>query len=1017
MVGRLFRPSFTKKLEDPPLEAPFWDLDWGGFSRVPPPNLGVHFIRPIQFRPLGKVSYQRPPWVTGEPADKYIPAKMSIKAAKVGLMKHSDPFLTLPEHLVKKSEQYLIQRMKMIWTDSPINYLSTYEESVALIKRDKSPGYPYNEIYNNKGAALDYDGLLIRQRTEAIIRGEQVPCYFTITEKSELRLREKVDADKTRIFFASDIHHLLASKMLFTKMNEQLMDKIGQHPVTLGIQIPGPEFVRALMRLGTYGNEADVSGCDLRFHPRIARCIRNLRQHFLPTGYHAAVNWLISTAYCGFAAGLGGLYRVYGNKSGHENTAVDNSFINWQWLIMACYHFYPDKDPDDVIKPLINSDDLVLKQIIGKFANFCKWMSKYGWHLEAPTFDEKPVIELVFLSHHIEERYVSGFGDFLVAAGNLDKLLSSLNWVKKAASLTFEESCVAHLLGVRLCLFPWAVHFEEADEILSKYLKKIQLTPFIRNALSARLNETQLAHLHTKVEGFAFFPDAFRAISSFPKPWNYLVLRFQPDKKEILKRTQFSTLHFNNYNFQSMAVRNTRKIDNLLDGLERQNLLTPEGRAWLIAACDPFHDEDFRLEGYPDIMTSSTVVQLVKKSFQVTVPTTGAGAVVSPNNWDCSIALYPHMATQTLNISTVSDATGTINAAGSATNGNTVGGIGISAGPQGNVLWPNASTVNPSATTTGIDCSDYLKGAERIIGMAFEVINTTSDLNKQGQVTAWRQPTLWSDTSLYIIPPVVVAGSFSEQSGYCNRFPPGTLADAQLLYGSRSWAAAEGAYVVARQSSMDNPIHQPSLSRILYSNTDSTYNAGQVFYSRGALSGNTMPSDIRCPFDISGVHFTGLSFTTTLTVNVRWIVERCPSQNETDLVVMATPSAPYDSLALELYCHCLRQMPPGVMLKENPLGEWFRAAISKVANSIPKVLQGVSTVAPIAGSLLNTFVPGAGIAGTLVGNAAGELKQLYRKPPLQGSASNFNSANLDTRTALIKKKKKKAAKPILRKKM
>jgi hypothetical protein len=143
------------------------------------------------------------------------------------------------------------------------------------------------------------------------------------------------------------------------------------------------------------------------------------------------------------------------------------------------------------------------------------------------------------------------------------------------------------------------------------------------------------------------------------------------------------------------------------------------------------------------------------------------------------------------------------------------------------------------------------------------------------------------------------------------------------------------------------------------------------------------------PFDTSGVHFTGLSYTTTLTVNVRWLIERIPGPNEADLVVLATPSASYDSLALELYTRCVNDMPPGVMLSENPLGEWFRDALSKVSDWAPKV-----------GNALGTFIPGASIIGNGVGMAAGAAKKMIKKTkngvevvkkahriPLQGSAS------------------------------
>jgi len=444
-----------------------------------------------------------------------------------------------------------------------------------------------------------------------------------------------------------------------------------------------------------------------------------------------------------------------------------------------------------------------------------------------------------------------------------------------------------------------------------------------------------------------------------------------------------------------MSTNQNRKIDNILDALERHTALTSTGRDWLIAACDPFHDEDMRLDGYPDLLTSGTVVQLVKKTIQLTVPTTGRGAVTASNNWDCSIALFPSCVNSNVVQSQVADASGNLSVAITSTGPYSTGALSINAGPQGQALWPNLATQTPVATSQQLDMSEYVKGSVRVIGMGFEVINTTSDLNKQGQVTAWRMPTLGTPTTYHaqfsLAPNVDIAFP-----AIINRFPPGTLADAQLLYGSRSWAAGEGAYVVSRQNDIVNPIYMPDTTNFVYTGTDVSATGSHTVYTDQAfvLTGNIQPADVHLPFDISGVHFTGLSFTTTLTVNVRWLVERIPGPSETDLVVLATPSAPFDPLALELYCKCLRSMPPGVMLRENPLGEWFRNALSKVAEYAPVVLGKISQLAPLVGAGLSGVLPGAGAIGQMVGTAAGVGSQIFAHTPLMGSSQSNNRKDL-----------------------
>jgi len=224
--------------------------------------------------------------------------------------------------------------------------------------------------------------------------------------------------------------------------------------------------------------------------------------------------------YAGVGTTLGGMYRIFGNKSGWNNTGDDNSLETWAQIVAAGYALYPDKDPEEVLNLRVNSDDLILVQKHGSFYDMCMWLRQYGAYIESDNWTPRPLRECVYLSHTIKMRFVRGFGDFLVAAGNLPKLLSSLNWVKKSNKLTEAESCVAHLLGIRMCLFPWKDYFEEVDELLGKYLSTQIITTFISNCLPARLNEIQLARLHTRAECFDFFALCKSLPSDLINYWN-----------------------------------------------------------------------------------------------------------------------------------------------------------------------------------------------------------------------------------------------------------------------------------------------------------------------------------------------------------------------------------------------------------------------------------------------------------------------------------------------------------------
>lgn len=468
------------------------------------PQLPVALVGLVPYRPIGKNPYLRAPWVIGDPRDDYIPSEMSVEAAKIGLVKAVMPAKNFEEILVRRAEQYILTQLKSVILSSPEENVMTYEQALTYVKKDKSPGYPYVYKYDTKATALEKEGNLIRQRSDDMMDGKNVPSFFTITEKGELRAREKVEQGKTRLFFGSDMHHLITCYRLYGRISQRLHATRGIHPIMVGLQIPGPEFV-SRMRDFVTGYDTDLSGCDQTFNLRVARSIMNLYHEFLPARYIKTGYNLFSAVFCGYCAGFGGMYRIYSNKSGWFGTTDVNSLASWMYFCMASYHFFPTSEPHHVMKMLIFGDDAVIRMLKGEFSLMRNWLLTHNINFEMSSSVPKVMRDLVFLSHHIEERFVAKFGDFLLAAGNLPKLLSSINWVKRSPNMSFEEGCVAHLIGVRLCLFPWDNYFQECDRILGEYISSIYITPFVRSILPARLSSIELAKLHTRTESAFLF--------------------------------------------------------------------------------------------------------------------------------------------------------------------------------------------------------------------------------------------------------------------------------------------------------------------------------------------------------------------------------------------------------------------------------------------------------------------------------------------------------------------------------
>jgi hypothetical protein len=137
-----------------------------------------------------------------------------------------------------------------------------------------------------------------------------------------------------------------------------------------------------------------------------------------------------------------------------------------------------------------------------------------------------------------------------------------------------------------------------------------------------------------------------------------------------------------------------------------------------------------------------------------------------------------------------------------------------------------------------------------------------------------------------------------------------------------------------------------------------------------------------CPMyyncDSNCVMFTGLSEQTTLTLRVRFILERFPSDSEGQILVIATPSACYDPVALEIYSRAAQMLRAGVPFTENPAGEWWRSMLT----SLGKVAAPLIKNLPIP--FANTIGNGIQAALPLLENGNNRVKK--KKPVVKAIA-------------------------------
>lgn len=408
-----------------------------------------------------------------------------------------------------------------------------------------------------------------------------------------------------------------------------------------------------------------------------------------------------------------------------------------------------------------------------------------------------------------------------------------------------------------------------------------------------------------------------------------------------------------------------------MDQLVADKRLTAAGRDWLVLSLDPFHDLNHQTAGYPDADGSQTLVSCYQYQTDIVAPAGVAG------NWDAHVYTLPLSNSQGYTLgSELADWSSIAELATSPAR--LQGPLNIVTGPSGSTLIPIAPSVPNTefATLPATNNTDLIAGVTRIIGMGYEVTNTTAEISKQGAVTSYRMPQYASEASSLLVTNATGTQK-ATAPGVRWRMPPTNAAAANILKGTRTWDAASGVYATAVLNSVHNPLKLASTSLTVFENQPFSGAVSQVMYSP-YLTANSNTSPVpslispypgqTTPFDTTGSIFTGLSNATTLTVKVKFYVERAPTMAEPALAVLATPSAGLDNTALELYSHAISQLPVAVTVAENGLGDWFKG-----------VVRVVRDVAGVAAPIVGAIHPGAGLAAASASAVLGRMDSFLHK--------------------------------------
>jgi hypothetical protein len=399
------------------------------------------------------------------------------------------------------------------------------------------------------------------------------------------------------------------------------------------------------------------------------------------------------------------------------------------------------------------------------------------------------------------------------------------------------------------------------------------------------------------------------------------------------------------------------------------SLLSDAGRHWLVRAVDPYHDTNVKPYGYPDMDNSATVIQEINLSTSISRPSTVAAGA----NWDCHIFNMCDFAFDPSNANSVlptqfNPYTGIRASTGTATYAG--GGLQILSAGAGAAMLPSGGTTTVSATTqsTSINPWTYVSSKARVVGWAFEVVNTTAEVYKQGLCTAYRMPQTDQIMNTINICPLTAGGSSWDVTAIrCHLLPPSSVQKALILPGSKQWNAAEGYYGVCTLRCAENPfVGLDNLSR-MYHEADVLSSSGNqsAIFTPIAINASAATSAMypvfSAPFNTTGAYFTGLSSDTTLQINMKIILESAPGPNST-LATLAEPSPSYDPEALRIYSNLVSELPVGVPFTQNPDGEWFRTVLGTLGH----VATAASAINPLFGLLGQGLGIAADVAPSIV---------------------------------------------------
>lgn len=384
---------------------------------------------------------------------QYAPADLSTEAFYKGLGKFGKKKLCSSSYDVE-CFNIAVEMMRIHFNRCRGTRRWTMDEVLSNMRRDTSPGPTLKTFYDSKGEAISDNRFWewYSQFENDMYQVGGSISYWGASSKEELRLLEKVEAKKTRVFMSGSLFSYLFTSVYCADFNKKFYEGFIDTVSAVGMSKfnGGFHLLYDMMRNKDNAGSLDASGWDTSMFAELLFAIAQFRvdcmTYATPMDHVAMANIYSQVVESFICTPLGELcMKVQGNPSGSANTIVDNTLGHF---IVKAYVFvralrnndnlfkrfitgvptpknYLDVMMDNVCMKLFGDDDLFtisndFKQDYSIQA-IKKISSELGFEFTSENECFKSLYDLSFLSHNV----LSVKGGFYVPYLPLSRLCAS----------------------------------------------------------------------------------------------------------------------------------------------------------------------------------------------------------------------------------------------------------------------------------------------------------------------------------------------------------------------------------------------------------------------------------------------------------------------------------------------------------------------------------------------------------------------------------------------------------------